>query len=314
MTRHDPPATAAAERAGIARRFGLDPASPLAARVRPTSPEILARFDEVRRPGQPGPTEHRLTAGERRALSAAFAALPPLHQRLLRERLRGVNFLDGMPNTALTSTVNPGEPYELFDITIRAAVLRQTASEWLTEKERTVFDSSGSGRSVSVEAGGRDALVFILLHEATHVVDNCLGLTPPFPPGKPPQGAPPPPPPPTEFTRGVWDDRMLPAPAYRDALRLRVRFFPGGEQLPIDRAVAVYESLRRTPFASLYGGWNWSDDLAEYLSVYHWTEVLKQPYRIVIRDGDRDVVAYEPMKSSLVRGRIGQMKRFYEEG
>jgi hypothetical protein len=44
------------------------------------------------------------------------------------------------------------------------------------------------------------------------------------------------------------------------------------------------------------------------------TEVLGQPYRIVIRKEGNDVFAYEPMKSDLVRGRLGQMKRFYEGG
>jgi hypothetical protein len=48
--------------------------------------------------------------------------------------------------------------------------------------------------------------------------------------------------------------------------------------------------------------------------VYHLTEVLKQPYRIVVRKGNAEIFAYEPMKSELVRGRIGQMKRFYAGG
>jgi len=76
----------------------------------------------------------------------------------------------------------------------------------------------------------------------------------------------------------------------------------------------VYRSLGRTPFVSLYGSSNWHDDLAEYVAVYQWTQVLKQPYRFVIREGKREVFVYEPMKSELVRGRIDQMKRFYKAG
>jgi hypothetical protein len=56
------------------------------------------------------PTAQALTEEERRELAAAFAALPSLHRPILRGRLRGVSFLDGMLNTALTSTVNPDEP------------------------------------------------------------------------------------------------------------------------------------------------------------------------------------------------------------
>ena len=81
--------------------------------------------------------------------------------------------------------------------------------------------------------------------------------------------------------------------------------------LPIDRAESVYEALRRTPFASLYGSSNWHDDLAEYVTWYHLTQKLGQPYRIVIRDAGKETFAYEPMKSPIVRNRFDQMDTFY---
>ena len=84
---------------------------------------------------------------------------------------------DEQPNTALTSTVNPEEPYRLFDITIRAAVLGEDLSELLTQKERTCFDTAGSSLSLSIEAGQLDAIVYVLVHEATHVVDSSLRIT-----------------------------------------------------------------------------------------------------------------------------------------
>jgi hypothetical protein len=262
-------------------------------------------FEEA---GGAAPTAHALTAAERRKLSAAFAALPPLHRRVLGERLRSVSFLDGMPNTALTSTVNPDEPYRLFDITIRAGVLREDVSEWLTWKERTCFEVAGSPLSVAVEAGKLDAIVYVLLHEATHVVDSCLRIAPAIPSGDQPAGGAPA----SAFTEGVWSGRTTPSPRYRDPLLERVRFRAGGQTLAIDQADSVYASLRRTPFVSLYGSSNWYDDLAEYVTLYHLTEVLGQPYRIVIRKEGKEAFAYEPMKSDVVRGRVDQMKRFYE--
>lgn len=295
----------AAQLAEVARRYGLDPNSALETRVAAASPTVLKMFEGLKKPA---PTAHMLTEPEKHQLAAAFAALPPLHQRILRERLRSVNFLDGMPNTALTSTANSDEPYHLFDITIRAAILHQNVSEWLTEKERTCFDADGSPLSVSIEAGTRDALVYVLLHEATHVLDATLGITPPFTPGDPSQSSPPP----TAFTRDVWSERTTPAPPYRDPLREHIRFY-FGKPLPIDQAEAVYAYLRRTPFVSLYGSTNCGDDLAEYLALYHWTAILKQPYRIIIRKDGKQVFLYEPMKSPLVRSRIDQMKPFYEK-
>ncbi len=295
-----------AQRADAVRRHGLDPTTPLESRVRETPSTVLAMFKEL---GGPQPTAHALTAEERGKLAAAFAALPPLHRRILRERLRSVSFLDGMPNTALTSPVNPDEPYRLFHITIRAGILREDVSDWLTQKERTCFDAAGSTLSVSIEAGKLDAVVYVLLHEATHVVDSCLGITPAFRSGDPPAvGATA-----TAFTEGVWNGRLTPSAQYRDPLLERIKFRAGGQPLAIGQAESVYAALRRTPFVSLYGSSNWYDDLAEYLTLYHLTEVLGQPYRIVIRKEGKEVFAYEPMKAQVVRERVGQMKRFYED-
>jgi hypothetical protein len=290
------------QRADAVRRHGLDPASPLESRVKGTPAAVLKMFEEG---GGAAPTAHALTEEERRKLAAAFAALPPLHRQVLGERLRGVSFLDGMPNTALTSTVNPDEPYRLFHITIRAAILREDVSEWMAWKERTCYEAAGSPLSVSVEAGKLDAILYVLLHEATHVVDFCLGITPAIRPGDQPAGA---------FIEGVWSGHTTPCRRYRDPLLERVRFRACGQTLAIGQAESVYTALRRTPFVSLYGSRNWSDDLAEYVALYHLTELLGQPYRIVIRKDGEDVFIYEPMKSDLVRGRVGQMKRFYEDG
>jgi hypothetical protein len=295
-----------AQRDDAVRRYGPDPTTSLESRVKETPAAILKMLKEL---GGTPPTDHALTGEERRKLSAALASLPPLHRRILSERLRGLNFVDGMPNTALTSTINPDEPYPLFDITIRAGVLREDVSEWLTQKERTCFDAAGSPLSVAVEAGKLDAIVYALLHEATHVVDFCLGITPAIRSGdQPAAGAPA-----TAFTEGTWSGRLTHSPRYRDPLLERIKFRAGGQTLAIDQAESVYAALRRTPFVSLYGSNNWFDDLAEYVTVYHSTQVLKQPYRIVIRNEGKEVFGYEPMKSDLVRGRVGQMKQFYEK-
>lgn len=304
-TRADDPKSAA--QAEAYRRHGLDPATLLGSRVKGTPAYVLDLFKDL---GGPAPTNHALTDADRLSLKAAIDALPPLHRRVLTERLRVISFLDGMPNTALTSTVNHDEPHKLFDITINASILRQNASEWLSQKEQSCFDASSSPLRVTIDAGTKlPALVYVFLHEATHVLDASLRITPAAPPAdapaqiadKPGFG----------FTNGVWTQLTLPVPRFRDPYRGRIGFYTSGGKIPISEAPTVYESLRKTPFVSLYGSLNWFDDLAEYVTVYHLTEILKQPYRIVVRKDGAEVFVYEPMKSSLVRERIGEMKRFY---
>jgi hypothetical protein len=276
-------------------------AAALLERIGPTSEEVLQQFREAGMAPQP----HELTAAERRVVVNALAALPPLHQRVLATHLRSLSFLDNMPNTALTSTVS-SSPQPLFDITIRAAILPQTATDWLTQKERTCFAATDSAWQVTIEAGVRSALDYVLLHEATHVVDAALHFTPALAAGgqlldsaaaKP-------------FTAGIWQSRTIPATGLRHAPLERIRF-RGGPPVPVTQAEQLYTLLRQTPFVSLYGSTAWTEDLAEYVTVYHFTRKLRQPFRIVVRQNGQEVFGYEPMKSALVKRRVRQMKRFY---
>ena len=283
------------------QRFGLAPATPLPSRVTQTPEDVFSKFKEA---GM-SPREHQLTDEELTKVIAAFAALPPLHQRVLKERLKSISFLDDMPNTALTSNLNFEERYNLFHITFRAAILNENVSQWLTGKERTCFDTLHSPVSVSVEGGTLNALVYVLIHETTHVVDASLGITN-RPDGKlfDPSSA-------GDFSAGIWEDRTIVTPRFRDSLLQGIIFRRGGNALPVDQAETVYKALQKTPFVSLYGSCARSEDIAEYVTVYHMTHQLKQPFKIVIDKNNKKLFEYEPMKSATVKSRIGAMKYFY---
>jgi hypothetical protein len=271
----------------------------LADRVQSTPASVLTLFKEA---GM-APRPHALTGPEQQLIAEAFTTLPPLHQRILRAHLQSISLLDEMPNTALTSLESGEAPFQVFHITLRAAILSQTVSAWATEKERTCFDFANS----PVDVGPRPAFEYVLLHEATHIVDAVLHLTPAASvKGKLPGSAAAHP-----FTAGVWQDRTTVVPAYRDTLLTTIRFRRGGRLLPVGQATQVYTALQRTPFESLYGSSAWTEDLAEYVSVHHFTHKLKQPFRVVIHNGPQEVFRYEPMKKVLVQRRRRVMKRFY---
>ena len=285
------------------QKYGLNPAKALFDRVTQTPSAVLKKFREA---GM-SPTEHVLTAAEREKIAAAFALLPPLHQRVLKERLKSISFLDNMPNTALTSPFNYDEKYNLYHITFRAGILNETVSQWLTWKENTLFDTAHSSVSVQVEGGQMNAFVYILLHETTHVVDGSLAIA-----GKR-EGklldhltAP-------DFAAGIWEEKALNIllPSLRDTLLQQISYRTG-KRLPIDSAIAVYHSLQKKPFVSLYGSCARSEDLAEYVTVYHLTHILKQPFTIVVTKNNKKIFEYTPMQSGIVQGRVGQMKYYYE--
>lgn len=287
----------------IQRKYGLDPATPLISRVQETPASVIKMFNDA---GM-SPRQHQLSPAERLTVENAFAALPPLHQRVLKDHLRSITFLDNMPNTALTSTVNVDDAYRLYDITVRAEILHQNASEWLTGKERGCFKTQGSSLSISVEAGTLDAIVYVLMHEGTHVVDGALGLLPVNEPGRKLSESSTANP----FISGVWSESTIFAPPYRNTMLDSTRFRQGGKVLSLNQAEAVYESLGKTPFASLYGTSSQHEDLAEYLTIYHFTQKLKLPFRVIIHNKDKEVFVYEPFKSKQGRSRIKYMKLFY---
>ncbi|MBB3228159.1 hypothetical protein FHW69_002794 [Luteibacter sp. Sphag1AF] len=284
---------------------GFEAGSPLESRMG-GAPDAIVR--QLKDAGLPAPTTHVLSDVEMKKLSAAFAMLPPLHQRVLRDRLHSISFLDGLPNNALTSTVESGAPYKTFDIIIRAGVLNETISEIVTRKERTCFDAAGSPLNVSINAGNLDAIVYVLTHEASHIVDSSLDITSHEGAEDPAKDVAM-----TPFTKGIWINRITPIPRYDSPLLAGSRYRSHGKALPVAEAQALYASLSKSPFASLYGSSNWHDDFAELVTWYHLTQKLHQPYQIQLRDANKLIYTYEPMKSPLVTSRLCQIQRVYQE-
>lgn len=103
---------------------------------------------------------------------------------------------------------------------------------------------------------------------------------------------------------------MTPAGAYRGGVLSSVPLRTGGAALGIEQAQALYEDLKRTPFASVYASLMVTEDMAEFVAWRQMTEIYGQPYRIEIRNDADLIYTYEPMKSSLVRNRLNQLELF----
>jgi len=155
---------------------GDQTASVLRERIVPPHDETLKAYADA---GAKETKAHVLTDREWALVEGAIADLPELYRRVLERRLARLSFVDAPSSlgTALTrASEGPnGEP--MFDITIRAEVLDQSLSAFLTQKEAALFSPDGSDYSVRVAAGDVSALTYILLHEATHVIDRTLDVT-----------------------------------------------------------------------------------------------------------------------------------------
>lgn len=114
------------------------------------------------------------------------------------------------------------------------------------------------------------------------------------------------------LTTGVWTDRLTVADAYANPLLEGLMYRRGGRLVPVSDAHEVYGALQRTPFVSLYASSNWHDDVAELVAWHHLTSRMGQPYRIVVRERDQEVLVYEPMSSPLVQRRLRLLTPMYD--
>jgi hypothetical protein len=288
----------------VQKNYGLVPGKPLWSRIERTPDHVMKMF----RDAGMSPSEHTLTKEEMSIVASAVAALPPLHQRVLKQHLKGISFLDNMPNTALTAPITSNDDsINLYHITFRAGILHQTISEWVTEKERTCFSGGDSAISVGIEAGLLNALTYVLLHEGTHVVDGSTQLlSADTVAGQPHMNAFT-----ADFSNGIWRNINTHKWPFTDSIVVKSRFRPGGRRYLSTEAIPVYKELVQSPFVSLYSTASWHEDVAELLTVYHLTNVYKQPFRIIIKQNGKVLQQFEPMKSAFVQKRLPLLRRFY---
>ncbi|MEN7536649.1 hypothetical protein [Aurantiacibacter flavus] len=263
-------------------------------RIAPADQPVVDIFAGV---GASDITDHRLTPSESAVLREALAGLPQLHRDILHRHLRRLSFLDLQPGSgsALTRVVNPGDASLQFDITLKASLLHDSLTDFLNTKERRLFEDDGSGFSVGFDAGDRDALTYILLHETSHVVDQVLQLSanPAY-----------------RFGAGIWENQQTLAKPHADSLAVHtpLRRHP---PVPARHAPAYYQSLSDSPFVSFYSTAAASEDLAELFAWQQLQARQGQRLNLTVRDSEGlPVSAYAPLETAPVRLRFAQVLTF----
>ena len=141
-------------------------------------------------------------------------------------------------------------------------------------------------------------MVYVLLHEATQVVDFVEGVSPD--PAHPGGNHP--------LASGIWrEDRTL-GDEYKLPILMDI-LWRNGRPMSIAHAVDLYDALGRTPFISVYASCDPNDDFAELAAWSELTERLHQPYRIVISKSTTVIRVFEPAHSHLVRMRQNVLRQ-----
>jgi hypothetical protein len=261
-------------------------ASALRARIGPPHDETLKTYVEA---GATDTKPHVLTDREWALIESAIADLPVFYRQVLERRLARLSFIDAPSSTgtALTRASEGPDGALMFDITIRAEVLEQSLSAFLTQKEAMLFSPDGSGYRVHVTAGEASALTYILLHEATHVIDRALDITL--------QGGP---------FKTVWADyRSLAQPYANGPIAHSV--YRREPRIPLAQSPALYRALAEAPFVSLYATASAGEDFAELLAWRELSSRFGTPLKFQVLDGRGvEVISVEPLKSPAVRSRF----------
>ncbi len=290
--------------------YGFNPDSTLASRIMPPPPFFLDYLRKL--DGRDDYNHYALKAPERAMMERYLRALPPRFRKVLKERLVGIYFISPFMGGGLSDWVmdETGKVYAV--LVINPEVFRRGLSDWLTYRERSCFRDDGSGVTVRVEAdSGLSGLMYILLHEAAHIVDYAENHTPyvehvlKSATGLKAADLP--------FTRGVWEEYEKPCAPANYRMRDGISFYglSGGPKIPAGKAPELYREFIKSPFTSLYGSQSWAEDFAEAAMVYHLSKKLGGPFEIVVEKDKKEILRFSTLASPRVKSRLGYLEKMY---
>jgi len=293
------------------KNFSPNFKSPLAARIQKI-PDFYLRYMRWNDNDQTY-TSYEDAPAERALLTDYLGKLPAVIQQVMRERLLAIYYVKNFRGSGWTDiALDENDPSRLYLVLVlNPDVLHNDLSAWLTKKENTCFAPDDPTVKVEINAGhAYQGLLYILLHEGTHMVDYIHRWTPYTQDpvrllfGLSATA--------TSFTYGWWTAYSTPVSLYDFPERTRITFYglSGPPKLKISEALSAYRHLAQGPFVSLYGSLNWAEDLAESSAFYFLTQKLKQPYEITYSQNGKSVFQFSPCDSAKVKERFPVLEKF----
>ena len=292
------------------KSYAFDPESPLMSRLQPIPGFVLGHLKEMDKDNTY--SSYSTSEKETALLAEYINKLPALHRKVLQDRLLGIYFVQNFQGSGMAEYVL-NEKYDVYTIlVINPVVLKNDISKQLTYRENTCFARDNTELRIEVNSGSDfRGLMYILLHETTHIADYVMNFTPyvedELAKIKRTMTRS------TDFVKGIWTDYSKASEQYDYPLRDKVTFYGlnKGPRINISDALDLYRQISNTPFVSVYASQNWAEDFADFVTFYHLTQKLKQPYEIRYYKGRELIFRYEPMKAPKVMERFPLMKGIY---
>ncbi len=306
--------------------YTIPPVGELYERVQPTPDFVLdyfASFDKDIIPPDKPYKAYFPTVSELAEIKAAVEQLPPRMKGPIGSRLVGIYFIENMIGSGWTEWFKDDDGNKYYIMALNHIVLKKDASQWLTDKERTVFAVDDPSYSININIGaGMSGFYYIFYHEMGHILDYSTNITPGEPTGAQAEGFalqqrpgamdnktyP--------FIQNYWMGYRTPAKKYDFKGRSDVVFYGlfGGPKLKISQAPEIYERLEHSPFITLYGGLSYMEDFAEYFAAYMNIRVLKRPWILTVEhNGETVYEINDPLERDNIADRVGFMDSLFDK-
>lgn len=291
--------------------YDFDQASSIISRLTDTPDFVLDYLKEM--DNVYNYTSYYPTDEEIEIIESYIELLPQLHQKTLEEKLLGIYFINDFIGSGMADYVLDKEKNIYSILILNPETLNHDISTWMTHRENTCFINDNDQVKIQFECGSEYlGLMYILLHETTHIVDYIHEFTPyveenikTINKGVVKKVTP--------FIENIWNEYNVPVVEYDKEFHENITFYGlgGGPKLSISSAQDIYDQLVELPFASLYGSRNWAEDFAEMAMWYHFTEKLGQPYEIKIYINSELLKIYKPMDFKNVMNRFHILEILY---
>lgn len=283
------------------RNYSFNPYSDIISRIKSLPEKHLKKLMELDNRKDYSP--YRPTRNELKLFREYFSQLPALNRKTMMETTVAIYFVKNFMGGGMSDFI-AGHNNQVFTILyINPDIFSKTFSQWITYRESGSFKQGDGTIRLDVNCGKKyNALMYLLIHESTHIVDYVHNINPyvehssadVF--GIKTNSR--------SFTDGVWEDYKVPVSQYYVDDSDKLSFYGLSKVSLSDTKIkSMYDNLKKTPFVSLYGCRNWAEDLADSMTFYHLTQVLKQPYTITVYENNKPVMTYSPETSPLVRAR-----------
>ncbi len=246
--------------------------------------------------------------------------LPVKVSMLLDERIIGIFIVRNLGGTGYAETVlnEEGREYYAMIVLDKDVLLKRTANEWATWKEKSLFKYSANSQfnlRVRIESPANDTVVnaisYILLHEIGHALGMLSGVHPswnnsPFISDAYP------------FTKLSWmmsgnqavslfDDKM----PWRQSIK---PYAFDHSSLKIEEAPNIYKTLYSiSNFPTMHAAVNLWEDFAESFVTYVHVIREKKPHIIYLTtDGTPDLILYPCWNRDICESKKMFLKKWFE--